>query len=141
MIRRNFTGTPVRPCPFKWLDEIFTTLGVVRLKPVKTLLYALLVASACAVPAQSQSATPSSANAPLDVEQLFATTCGWCHSDGGRAAGKGPQLMNSPRDDDFIRNRIKNGKVGSMPAFGSAFSDAQIDQMIKYIRELKPHEG
>jgi len=28
-----------------------------------------------------------------------------------------------------------------MPAFGSMFSDAQIDQIIKYIRELKPREG
>ena len=54
-------------------------------------------------------------------------TCGWCHSDGGRVAGKGPQLMNSPRSDDFLRNRIKTGKEGAMPAFGSAFSDAQID--------------
>jgi len=26
-------------------------------------------------------------NASLDVPQLFATTCGWCHSDAGRAAG------------------------------------------------------
>jgi len=49
--------------------------------------------------------------------------------------------MNSPRDDEFIRNRIKNGKVGTMPAFSSTFSDAQIDQIIKHIRELKPHEG
>ena len=64
----------------------------------------------------------------FDVEQLFATTCGFCHSDGGRAAGKGPQLMNTPRDDDFLRNRIKNGKEGAMPAFGAAFTDAQIDR-------------
>jgi len=74
----------------------------------------------------------------LDVNQLFATTCGWCHSDGGRAAGKGPQLMDSKRSDDYIRNRIKNGKEGAMPAFGQTFSDADIDQIISYIRALKP---
>jgi mono/diheme cytochrome c family protein len=91
-----------------------------------------------AVPAQAQTATAAPDNEPLNVEQLFATTCGWCHSDGGRAAGKGPQLMDSKRDDDFIRNRIKNGKQGAMPAFGVSFNDAQIDQIIKYIRELKP---
>jgi mono/diheme cytochrome c family protein len=78
---------------------------------------------ACATQAQSQPATSPPDNAPFDVDQLIASTCGFCHSDGGRAAGKGPQLMNSPRDDDFIRNRIKNGKVGTMAAFGSAFSD------------------
>ncbi len=108
---------------------------------IMTLLPAAAVSLACAMPAQAQSPTPAPDNGKFDVEQLFATTCGWCHSDGGREAGKGPQLMNTTRDDDFIRNRIKNGKPGAMPAFDSTFSDAQIDQIIKYIRELKPHEG
>ncbi len=85
-----------------------------------------------------QPASPD--NGELDVKQLFATTCGWCHSDGGRAAGKGPQLMDTTRDDDFLRNRIKNGKQAAMPAFGTMFNDAQIDEIIKYIRALKPHE-
>ncbi len=93
------------------------------------------------MPAQSQSGISAPENGKVDVDQLFATTCGWCHSDGGRAAGKGPQLMDTKRDDDFVRDRIKNGKSGAMPAFGSMFSDAQIDQIIKYIRELKPREG
>jgi len=88
-----------------------------------------------------QTAPQSAALAPaskLDVPQLFATTCGWCHTDGGRVAGKGPQLMNTARNDDFIRNRIKNGKEGAMPAFGRSFSDADIDRIIAYIRALKP---
>ena len=75
----------------------------------------------------------------LDVPQLFATTCGWCHSNAGRAEGKGPQLMNTARSDEFIRNRIKNGKEGKMPAFGTTFSDADIDDIIAYIRALKPN--
>jgi mono/diheme cytochrome c family protein len=77
----------------------------------------------------------------LDVGQLFATTCGWCHSDGGRVAGKGPQLMNTSRTDDFIRFRIQHGKEGAMPAFGASFNNADIDAIIKYIRSLKPDEG
>ena len=109
---------------------------------VVTSLPAVLAASlTCGTLAQPQSPAAAQDNAPIDVGQLFASTCGFCHSDGGRAAGKGPQLMNTQRDDDFIRNRIKNGKEGSMPAFGSMFSDAQIDQIIKYIRELKPDKG
>jgi mono/diheme cytochrome c family protein len=95
-----------------------------------------------AIPGRAQQpAAAASDNGQLDGRQLFATTCGWCHSDGGRVAGKGPQLMDTKRDDDFIRNRIKNGKEGAMPAFGEAFNDAQIDQIIKYIRALKPHEA
>jgi mono/diheme cytochrome c family protein len=123
--------------------SIETELGIVKVDhAVMTLLSAMLATSlACATPARAQSANAAPDNASLDVHQLFATTCGWCHSDGGRAAGKGPQLMDTKRDDDFIRDRIKNGKSGSMPAFGSMFSDAQIEEIIKYIRELKPHEG
>jgi len=49
--------------------------------------------------------------------------------------------MDSARDDDFLRNRIKTGKNGAMPAFGASFSDAQIDDIVKYIRALKPHQG
>jgi mono/diheme cytochrome c family protein len=81
---------------------------------------------------------PAASTSTLDVPQLFASTCGWCHTDGGREAGKGPQLMNTKRSDDFIRNRIKNGKEGAMPAFGATFSDADIDKIIVYIRNLKP---
>jgi mono/diheme cytochrome c family protein len=108
----------------------------------RALLLAVLIASlAYSGFATAQSATPAPDDTQFNVEQLFATTCGFCHSSGGRAAGKGPQLMNSQRDDDFIRNRIKNGKEGAMPAFGETFSDAQIDEIVKYIRALKPREG
>jgi mono/diheme cytochrome c family protein len=93
-----------------------------------------------ALPARAQQAAPVPDNGQLDARQLFATTCGWCHSDGGRVAGRGPQLMDTKRDDDFIRNRIKNGKEGAMPAFGAAFNDAQIEKIIEYIHALKPHE-
>ncbi len=48
--------------------------------------------------------------------------------------------MNTKRSDDFIRNRIKHGKEGAMPAFGSTFSDADIDKIIQYIRALKPEQ-
>ncbi len=100
-------------------------------------LAAAVVSLACALPAMAQSAGQTS---HLDVDQLFATTCGWCHSDGGRVAGKGPQLMNTKRSDDFIRYRIKHGKEGAMPAFGSTFNDADIDKIIQYIRALKPEQ-
>jgi mono/diheme cytochrome c family protein len=109
---------------------------------VMALLPAVLAASLkCAVPASPEPAATAPDNATFDVEQLFATTCGFCHSDGGRAAGRGPQLMDSPRSDDYIRSRIKTGKEGAMPAFGSVFSDAQIDEIIKYIRSMKPRQG
>ena len=93
-----------------------------------------------AVPPAAQQATGTSEDT-IDVNQLFASGCGWCHSDGGRVAGKGPKLMDSPRSDDYLRNRIKVGKEGAMPAFGEVFTDAQIDAIIRYIRLLKPDHG
>jgi mono/diheme cytochrome c family protein len=88
--------------------------------------------SSATLPAEAQSTKP-----PLDVKSLFASTCGWCHSNGGRSAGKGPQLMGTTLTDAEIANRIRNGKTGQMPAFGSTFSDEDIKAIIRYIRELK----
>jgi mono/diheme cytochrome c family protein len=105
---------------------------------IRDALGAVAVLAALATPAAAddQPAAPAQ-QAPLDVDQLFATTCGYCHASGGRAAGKGPQLMDTVRSDDFIRNRIKNGKEGAMPAFGKSYSDADIDRIVAYIRALK----
>ncbi|MGC2199697.1 MAG: cytochrome c [Stellaceae bacterium] len=94
-----------------------------------------MTSSAAAI---AQPAASPSGQSMLDVKALFASTCGFCHSDGGRSAGRGPQLMGTQRSDEFIRDRIKNGKEGAMPAFGQMFSDADIEAIIKYIRDLKP---
>lgn len=76
------------------------------------------------------------AEAPLDGKKLFANSCGFCHSKGGRKAGKGPKLANSPRSDTFIVNRIKKGKQGRMPAYARAFDDTKIRAILAYIRSL-----
>ena len=46
--------------------------------------------------------------------------------------------MDTQRTDEFLRDRIKNGKEVAMPAFGQMLGDADVDAIIKYIRELKP---
>lgn len=83
-------------------------------------------------------ASAAAGPADFDVHKLFANTCGWCHSDAGRVAGRGPRLMNTTLTDAEIVYRIRNGKQGAMPAFGSSFNDDQIKAILKYIRELKP---
>jgi len=93
--------------------------------------------AAAALPA-TDTAPPADSSAAFDVEKLFASTCGWCHSDGGRVAGKGPKLMGTTLTDEEITRRIMLGKSGAMPAFAGAFSGDQIKAIIKYIRELKP---
>ncbi len=87
---------------------------------------------------QGQAAGGDGAAAAIDGKMLFATTCGFCHEDGGRQAGRGPQLAGSKRSDEFIVNRITNGKPGKMPAFGRTYSPDQIKQILAYIRGLQP---
>lgn len=84
-------------------------------------------------PQQDQSAKES------DIEggTMFATSCGFCHQNGGRVAGKGPKLAGTKRDDDFLAERIRKGKPGAMPAFGGAFSESQIMAIVAYIRALE----
>jgi mono/diheme cytochrome c family protein len=87
--------------------------------------------------AEQQAAAPEA----FDVRKLFATTCGWCHSNGGRVAGRGPQLMQTRLTDAEIVARIRNGKTGAMPSFASAFNEDQLQAIVQYIRALKPEGG
>lgn len=89
-------------------------------------------------PAETPSATAAGPASDFDPAKLFATTCGWCHLNGGRVAGKGPQLMGSDRTDAEIMSRIRNGKQGQMPAFGTTFNEDQMKAIVAYIRGLKP---
>lgn len=92
---------------------------------------------ASAAASSPDSVPKGAANEGFDVEKLFAGTCGWCHSNAGRTAGKGPQLMGTTLTDAEIIHRIKVGKTGAMPAFGSAFTDDQMQAIVKYIRALR----
>jgi mono/diheme cytochrome c family protein len=89
-------------------------------------------------PAGAGNPLPQAEASPDDIDgqQMFATTCGFCHQDGGRHAGRGPKLSKSERSDEYIIERIKKGKVGAMPAYGSVFSDGQIMGILAYIRGL-----
>jgi mono/diheme cytochrome c family protein len=89
-----------------------------------------------AAPAPANGAAPAAK--PFDVKNTFRNICGFCHEDYGRKQGKGPQLMDNPNSDKFLFDRIKQGKPGRMAAFGSAFTDDQIHEMVKFIRALKP---
>ena len=95
--------------------------------------------STAAEPSTSAGSAPPQAEASpndIDGQQMFATTCGYCHQDGGRAAGRGPKLSKSERSDEYIIERIRKGKTGAMPAFGAVFSDGQIVAILAYIRGL-----
>jgi mono/diheme cytochrome c family protein len=100
----------------------------------KTIAAGALIAYLVAPAAFAANETPTG---DARTKELFATTCGWCHSDGGRQAGKGPKLAGTQRSDAFIVNRIKQGKEGAMPAFEGSLTDKQIKGIIHYIHGLK----
>jgi mono/diheme cytochrome c family protein len=93
------------------------------------------------LPANVDARPPEASPNDIDGPTMFATLCGYCHQDGGRAEGKGPKLAGSKRSDEYIIERIKKGKVGAMPAFDGAFSDGQIIAILAYIRGLQDNGG
>ena len=120
------------PAPFR---IFFASIACVFI-PVQSAL-----AQTAAKPGPMQSGTHTSRTAeapPMDVGKLFATSCGWCHSGGGREAGKGPQLMGTELTDEQIISRIRKGKTGQMPAYSGAFTDQEMRAIVAYIRSLKP---
>jgi mono/diheme cytochrome c family protein len=86
---------------------------------------------------QDRPPAPAAADDLSAAQQIFTNLCGFCHQDGGRLAGRGPKLAGTERPDDYILNRIRTGKEGAMPAYGGAFTEAQLRSLVGYIRSLK----
>jgi mono/diheme cytochrome c family protein len=105
---------------------------------ISALAFSIVCVSAQQSPAPAAKTPPAEAS-PNDIDgaTMFATVCGWCHESGGRTAGRGPKLAGTTRSDEFILNRIRNGKPGAMPAFGGSFSEGQIVAILAYIRTLE----
>jgi|SRR5215470_5306815 mono/diheme cytochrome c family protein len=102
-------------------------------------IVAVLTFTVTVAHSQDRSETPASPPGvdPRAGEQIFASTCGFCHQDGGRAAGRGPKLAGTAQPDAYLLNRIRVGKEGVMPAYGRAFSEGQLRSLLAYIRSLK----
>jgi mono/diheme cytochrome c family protein len=64
-------------------------------------------------------------------------TCNQCHVGG--ASGLGPGINDKHLPPFFIRFQVRHG-LGAMPAFSDrAISDAQLDDVISYLRYLRQH--
>ena len=77
-------------------------------------------------------------NVAAGLTAFKSAGCSGCHQGLGKAAGgTGPKLAGTGRDDTYITTIIRNGK-GAMPAHAQdEVSDAQIKDLIAYIRSLK----
>jgi mono/diheme cytochrome c family protein len=94
-----------------------------------------------AAPPPAPASEPQASPDDIDGETMFATACGFCHQDGGRVAGRGPKLAGSKKSDEYLIDRIKKGKPGTMPAYARAFSEGQIIAILAYIRGLEDTGG
>jgi mono/diheme cytochrome c family protein len=104
------------------------------------LLLAVSIAAVLVPACASADDAADRAKADAAAQNIFNSTCGWCHHNGGRSGGGvGPKLMGTDKSDEFIINRIKNGKPERMPAFGG-LGDAEIEALLRYIRNLKPED-
>lgn len=115
-------------------------MRVTGIFPMRRMIFGAVLALALGLSGGAIADEQKPAAKPLDVKSTFRNICGFCHENYGRKAAKGPQLMNSERSDEFIFNRIKNGMPGRMAAFGTAFTDDQIRDIVKFIRSLKPDQ-
>jgi mono/diheme cytochrome c family protein len=69
-----------------------------------------------------------------DPKQLFATTCGSCHTlaDAGTSGTTGPNLDDAKPGLEAAITQITNGG-GGMPAFGGQLTEQQIRALAEYI--------
>jgi len=77
--------------------------------------------------------------APQPGEELFRSRCAGCHGLDGRGGEHGPDIATTANiqrlSDAAIANIIRKGKPGAgMPAFGSAFEDRQINDIVAHLR-------
>lgn len=77
--------------------------------------------------------------------QIFSSRCAMCHGADGQASTsmgkmmnipsfKSPQMVKAP--DSQLFDATKNGK-GKMPSYNGKLTDAQIHEVIAYIRTLQ----
>ena len=108
------------------------------MRPVRAIvsLLVIVLAGAC---------RPSAPSGAVNAHALFGATCAKCHGEEGHADTPQGQLVGAKdltRDearkmsDIEIAHQIVVGK-GKMPAFGEAFSDAEVTGLVAEVRKLQ----
>jgi mono/diheme cytochrome c family protein len=83
----------------------------------------------------------------VDGRALFASNCAVCHGTTGQGTDQGPSLREAryrpeQLSDADVADSIRNGvpapesEYGPMPAFRQ-FDDAQVEALVKVVRELQ----
>ena len=118
-----------------------------RFKIISILVLAALALSSCTrtqtdirgaepAPAPSQSPTGATNTIANPGRALFLKNCAHCHGADARG-DEGPDLHALDDSDQWIANRIREGKKGKMTAFAGKLRPADIDALVAYLRTLK----
>jgi len=94
--------------------------------------------NACAQyqPVPAQGAAVAKPPGGSNGRTLFLKNCAHCH--GANAHGdEGPDLHALGLNDDWIANRIRQGKAGQMTAFAGKLQPAEIAALVAYVQSLK----
>ena len=96
--------------------------------------------TAIAIPAFATSAQAAIKPPELTVDatqgrHLFLMNCAHCHGDDAHG-DEGPDLHDLHRSDSRIHEVITAGIKGEMPSFGKKLGDADVRQLIAYLRTL-----
>ena len=116
-----------------------------KLRLKRALVYIAVPVVFCAVAVLAIS-TSRNVSAAGDARSVYNARCASCHGRDGRAASARAKREHA-RDmtsgewqdsvsDERLYNSISNGK-GKMPAFKKKLSDAQIDELVNYVRRLR----
>jgi cytochrome c oxidase cbb3-type subunit 3 len=80
-------------------------------------------------------ASPVQSTQAEQGKAIFRSNCAFCHGLTG-TGGRGPNLVGLQRSDDDIKKVIRDGVPGStMPAF-SGFEQDDLNNLVKFIRDL-----
>lgn len=129
-VPRNSVELGHKDCP----DCYFLDLWENAVKINFGFMTIVLAAGLCAIPASSQ-----------DGQAIYTKNCAVCHGSDGKAdtpAGKAMKAQNFQAaavvkaSDAELESVVKKGK-DTMPAFDKTLSDAQIKEVIGYIRGLQ----
>ena len=92
------------------------------------------------------SALPTGSQKDPDANTLFSKNCATCHGKDGKAKTfkaklNGARNLTDPawqanESDERLFNSITNGR-GHMPAWGKKLSEAEINSLVAYVRQLK----
>jgi mono/diheme cytochrome c family protein len=92
-----------------------------------------LILAACDSGATANPGTP----VPRSADVVFQRYCNVCHPGGGFGAGPSLILALPDLSDSQVRDIVRHGKK-RMPGFSTTeFSDAELDELIVYIRTMK----